>query len=191
MPKDLMVFFDYTCGHSYRIKKWFDIVAPKEGLSIAWKTMSLKEFNRSEDEPSVFEDPGLGSISVQALVLAHAVRKADFAAYHDAVFDAIHEEHRRISSEDLIELAKSAGMKEDTFRRNADKLLEAVVREHHEGLHKWNAFGTPTVVFDREVAFYLESFDTPHDDDHALTLWRSLLTFSEPDSGLNEWKRSQ
>ncbi|MGH9199501.1 MAG: DsbA family protein [Acidimicrobiia bacterium] len=191
LDKKLKVFYDYTCGHSYRVKKWFDIVTSKEGVQIEWKTMSLKEFNREEGEPSVFEDPGLESISVLALALAHAVRGADFAAYHDAIFDAIHEEHRRLAPEDIMDMAKSAGMKLETFEENAQKLLEGVVREHHEGLHKWNAFGTPTVVFDDEVAVYLESFDLPHDDDHALELWRSLLTFSEPDSGLNEWKRSQ
>jgi 2-hydroxychromene-2-carboxylate isomerase len=166
----LAVYYDYTCRYSYRALHWLDRVATaRRDLRIEWRTFSLKEVNRPEDEPPYLRAGAEPSVSVLALALAHAAREADFSRYHHTVFEAMHGEERKLGDEDLLAIAKDAGVTE--FDR--DWWTASVGAEHKEAVALHGVYGTPTLVFDGAGA-YVRLTDFPESDDEALTLLDSL-----------------
>lgn len=186
----LTVFFDYTCQHSYRLKELLRRISPQAHLDVSWKTLSLKEFGRHDDEPSFFDDAELSSFSILVLALAHAVPDIGFDRFHNAMFDAIHAEERELDREDLLEIAEDAGLDRKAFEASRKRWLKAVVKHHREGVERYNAHGTPTVVFGDSIAVYLRFAHPPATDDEARELWESVTAVARGHPGLLEFKRS-
>lgn len=187
---ELTVFFDYTCQHSYRLKELLRRVSPIENLRVRWKTLSLKEFRRHEHEPSFFEDGDLTSFSILVLALAHAVPETGFDRYHNSMFDAIHAEERELDRDDLLQIAEDAGMDRKAFESLHKRWLKAVIKDHIEGVDKWNAHGTPTAVFDDSTAVYLRFDHPPESDEEAEELWKTVTGVARGHPDLLEFKRS-
>ena len=166
----LTIYFDYTCRYSYRALHWLDrVAAARPAMRIDWRTFSLKEVNRPDDVPPYLRAGAEPSVSVLALALAHAAREADFAGYHHTVFEAMHGEERKLGEEDLLAIAKEAGVTD--FDR--DRWTTEVGAEHKEAVALRGVYGTPTLIFDGAGAYmrltgFLES------DDEALALLDSL-----------------
>lgn len=185
----LTVFFDYTCTHSYRLNELLKRITKKQDLTVKWRTLSLKEFRREEDEPSAFEE-GFSSFSLLALALAHGVPAKGFLQYHNTLFDAAHGKHLELTYEDLIGIAESAGLDPKKIKREGKAWLRAVVEDHHAGVHRWNAHGTPTAVFDGKIAAYLRLNGVPANDRDATKLWNTILKVARGHPDLIEYKRS-
>jgi 2-hydroxychromene-2-carboxylate isomerase len=149
----LSVFYDYTCSYSYRFWRWIDACAGPLGLDVEWRTFSLREINREPGVPSLFEDAHGSSVSVLALALAHAARRADFDRYHRDVFHAMHEEHLKVSAEDLLDIASKAGVERDAFERERARWTGSAARDHASGVAEHGVFGTPTVVMNGSAIF--------------------------------------
>jgi 2-hydroxychromene-2-carboxylate isomerase len=166
----LPVYYDYTCRYSYRAMHWLDrVVAARPELQVEWRTFSLKEVNRPEDDPPYLTAGAEPSVSVLALALAHAAREADFSRYHHTVFEAMHGEERKLGDEDLIAIAREAGVSE--FDR--DRWTASVGAEHKEAVALHGVYGTPTLIFDG-AGSYVRLRDFPESDEEALTLLDSL-----------------
>lgn len=166
----LAVYYDYTCRYSYRALHWLDrVAAARPELVIEWRTFSLKEVNRPEDDPPYLRAGAEPSVSVLALALAHAAREADSSRYHHAVFEAMHGEERKLGEDDLIALAREAGVGE--FDR--DRWTASVGAEHKEAVALHGVYGTPTLIFDGAGA-YVRLTDFPESDEEALALIDSL-----------------
>ena len=148
----LSVFYDYTCGYSYRFWRWLDACAAPLGLDVEWKAFSLREINRDPGTPSLF-DPSGSSVSVLALALAHAAREADFDRYHRDVFNAMHEEHRKVGPDDLLAIATGAGVDRDAFEAHRSRWTQSAGREHGEAVAGHGVFGTPTLILDGSAIF--------------------------------------
>lgn len=149
----LSVYYDYTCGYSYRFWRWIDACAGPLGLDVDWRAFSLREINLDPGAPSLFEDPGGSSVSVLALALSHAARGADFDRYHRDVFHAMHEENLKVSAEDLLDIASKAGVEREAFERERARWTRSAGKDHAAGVAEHGVFGTPTVVLNGSAIF--------------------------------------
>lgn len=141
----MIVYYDYTCGDSHRLKLMLDGL----GLDAEWKTFSLKENKLEDGEPSLFDTEEIESISVLALALAHATRGSDFDRYHSAVFEAFHTENHHVTPDELFSLAR---VEPGEVKGWTAKLAV----EHHHATRELGVYGTPTVLLADGSAFYLE-----------------------------------
>ncbi len=173
------VWFDYTCGYSYRVWQWLnDVQARKSDLFVNWATFSLKEKNRAAGTPSILTDPALDSVSVRALALSHAARAGDFPAYHRAVFEAMHgPQHRTVTALELNAMAADAGVDVVAFEADIHRWRLAVAAEHTFGHDILRIFGTPTLVHDSGPSSFVKLAATP-DPSQAVELWNALQTLS-------------
>ena len=148
----LTVYYDYTCGYSYKAMHWLDLVrSARPELEIRWATFSLKEVNRPPEEPSYLTGESPPSVSVFAQALAHAARDADFDRYHRGVFEAMQGEGRHLEEADLLSFAADAGVDVGRFDRSLG--ITAVGAEHREAVARWGIYGTPTLIVDGAAAF--------------------------------------
>lgn len=183
------VFFDYTCPYSYRVLPWIEaVVRAGQDVAVSWRTFSLKEANHDYDSPSPFDDPEISSISVLALALAHAARKAEFDRYPRSVFEAMHRDGRRLGEGELLALAAAAGVDVATFDQERPRWLAAVAQDHREGEARYGVFGTPTLVLDEGEVVFVKLASTPQRGQE-LGLWESLRTVAKCFPELVEIKR--
>jgi len=181
MPDALTVYFDFTCGYSYRAMHWLDLVPD---LTVEWRTFSLKEVNREPGE-SWLEATSPPSISVFAQALAHAARAGDYDRYHHAVFEAMHGEHRRLSEEEFLQIAADAGADVDAFNRDRGAWVGRVGAEHYDAVERLGAYGTPTVVLDGAAA-YLRLAEVPPSEADARTIVDGLRGLASSTANLVE-----
>lgn len=183
------VFFDYTCPYSYRALPWIEaVVQAGRDVAVCWRTFSLKEANHDQGTPSPFDDPGISSISVLALALAHAARKAEFDRYHRSVFEAMHRDGPRLGEGELLALSAAAGVDVRTFEQQRPRWLAAVAQDHREGVVRYGVFGTPTLVLDEAEVVFVKLSSTPQRGQE-LGLWESLRTVAQCFPELVEIKR--
>ncbi|MGH2794247.1 MAG: DsbA family protein [Actinomycetota bacterium] len=181
MPGALTVYFDFTCGYSYRAMHWLDLIPD---LTVEWRTFSLKEVNREPDE-SWLEASSPPSVSVFAQALAHAARAGDYNRYHHAVFEAMQGEHRRLSEEEFLEIAVEAGADVEAFNKDRGAWVARVGAEHYDAVERLGAYGTPTVVLDGAAA-YLRLAEFPHSEEEARTILEGLRGLASSTANLVE-----
>ena len=89
-----------------------------------------------------------------ALVLQRSHDRETFAAFHEAVFDALWVDGRDIGDEDvLLEIAAEAGVQEDVVRDIlADEDLDAELQNRFEDAQQIGITGVPTFVYDQHAA---------------------------------------
>ena len=162
MPDSITTYYDYTCPYSYRALKWLQRVrhAGREP-AVRWNTFALNEVNRPAGAPSVFEQTAPESVSLLALQFAKAAQAAGaevFERYHTAVFDSMQGLGKKLTAHDLQQIARDAGLDVAAFQsgQQAGIWLQQVARDHREAVARWKVFGTPTLVFDDQVAVYLK-----------------------------------
>ena len=170
----LTIYYDYTCQYSYRAMHWMDHVrAARPTLDIRWATFSLKEVNRSEDEPSFVTAASPPSISVYALALAHAARSADFEEYHRTVFEQMQGEGRHLDDDALAAIAERAGVDREAVESDRARWVAEVGAEHKEAVARWGVYGTPTLILDGAAAF-VRLKEVPGREKEAVALLDSL-----------------
>ncbi|MGH9183334.1 MAG: DsbA family protein [Acidimicrobiales bacterium] len=180
-------YYDYTCPYSYRAFQWLtrlEEVVPD--LAVEWRTFALKEANRDPHTPSPFDDPEISSVSVLALALAHAARRADFARYHARVFEAM--QVRRLGELDVLAVAADAGVDLDSFEEERPRWLRQVAEAHDRATSRWRVFGTPTLILDGDAAVFLKLAEVParNDDEE---VWSALCVLARCHPELMEIKR--
>ncbi len=151
MPENqVTVYYDYTCPYSYRAARWLrQLGEAGRKLEVEWKTFSLKEVNRGVGEPSVLDRQRAESVSVLALEPTKAAQVAGpglFERYHYRVFEAMHDDGRKLEASDLLTIARYAGLDTGRFEveRREGVWLRRVAEDHREGAERWKVFGTPT-----------------------------------------------
>jgi 2-hydroxychromene-2-carboxylate isomerase len=180
------VYYDFTCQYSYRAARWLRQVPD---VVVDWSPFVLKEVNRGEGAPSVFDAAGLASTSILALALGEAAKEADFAAYHRGVYDAMHSDGPRPDAGDLRTVAASAGVDLAAFDGDADRWLRVVSGSHAHGRDDHGVFGTPTLVFDDTASVFLKLTEVPSASESA-RLWDSLHVLAVCHPELVEIKRT-
>jgi 2-hydroxychromene-2-carboxylate isomerase len=177
----ITIFYDYTCPYTYRVHRWMQMLQRSDRtLAIAWKPLLLREINRAPDEASWFEGADNDGVALLALELAKATQAlsaASFAQYHNVTYDAMQgADRRRVTPDELREIAASAGLDIQQFERErGDGVWRAQVgADHRGGVDRWNAFGTPTLVFDDAAAMFLKFTAVPSNPDDAIRLYDAL-----------------
>jgi hypothetical protein len=179
----ITVWYDYTCDDSFRMKLLLD----RLGQRARWRTVSLKELRRHDDEPTLFS-PDTDSISIFALHVAHAVRHHDFTRFHDDLFNAFHERDAKLEEDDILAIAAESGLDSAEFVNNRPAWLEQLAAEHSEAIEKWGVFGTPTILVDGSSPVYVEISEIPSTRRAAQKIWKAIETVrSTP--GIREVKR--
>jgi len=180
-------FFDYTCGYSYRAWRWLSELA---GVEVDWRTASLKELDRRDGEPSVFDEREQPRRSVLALALAHAARSSGhFERFHRATFHAMHAEQRMLGAQDLFDIAAGAGMDVAAFREKTGVWVDAAAAEHRAAVETWGVFGIPTLVLSEDVAVFLKFSEPPAAGEDARRVWESVHVLAVSHPELLEIKR--
>jgi protein-disulfide isomerase-like protein with CxxC motif len=162
-----IVYYDYTCSDSHRLKQLFD----RLGRKPKWRTFSLKENKRHDDEPSFFEGNEISSISILALALAHSLRDLDFYKFHSEVFDAFHEEGRRLTRDEILLMADKSGLEPASFHKSERDWLARVAAEHRHAVEVLGVFGTPTVILGESQMLYVELAQVPETARAAKEVW--------------------
>ncbi len=193
----MTIYYDYTCPYSYRALLWLrQLEEAGRELYLEWKTFSLKEVNRGESSPSIFEKSQTGSVSVLALELAKAAQAMGpqvFEPYHDTVYDAMYRNRRRVTADALIGIARQAGLDVSglELERQEGRWLREVERDHREGAESWGVFGTPTLVLDDEAAVYLKFTQAAASPSDAAEVYDALLCLARCHPELVEIKHPQ
>lgn len=181
---DVEVWFDYTCGYSYRAQRWLDTPGVLRDVDLVWRPFSLLEQNRHGEGEPVFEQPTLrDNVSLIALSVHQAVRSAggDVDGYRRRMFAAWHEEPGRLATEDIVDFGREHGLAQ--FDRSA--ALESLAAEHAEA-RQLGVFGTPALVYGPGQAAFVKLDDVPTDGS---TLWASARRLALEEPTLREWKR--
>ena len=177
------VFFDYTCGYSNRAWRWLDALEDPE---IDWRPFSLLEQNAGDDGPPVFEqaeyadNPSLIALAVHEQV---RVQGGDLRAYRQRMFAAWHEEPGRLSTSDIVDLGREAGLRH--FDREAGFSALAV---SHARAAELGVFGTPTLLLGPEQVVFVK-LDAVPTIDRARPLFEAVGQLADGGQDLREWQR--
>ncbi len=177
------VFFDYTCGYSNRARHWLDAL---EDAEIDWRPFSLLEQNSRDDGTPVFEqaqyadNPSLIALAVHEQVRAQG---GDLHAYRRRMFAAWHEEPGRLSTQDIVDLGRDAGLRD--FGRDAG--FAALAAQHAEAA-KLGVFGTPTLALGPDQVVFVKLDSVPVVD-RARPLWEAVSQLAVSGQDLREWQQ--
>lgn len=179
------ITFDYLCPFARNANEAvLNGVTEGREWKVNFRPFSLAQVHVEEGDPDVFEDRSASG--VLALHWGVAVRDADpdlFAAAHEALFAARHEEGQDIKDEAVVRGAlERAGVDVDSIAEVVDSGAPAktLATEHSQAVDRWRVFGVPTFIRD-DVATFVRfmSRGEVEDVDRVLELlsWQSLNEF--------------
>jgi hypothetical protein len=177
------VFFDYTCGYSNRARLWLDAL---EDVEIDWRPFSLLEQNSGDDGTPVFaqaqyaDNPSLIALAVHEQVRTQG---GDLHAYRRRMFTAWHEEPGQLSTQDIVDLGRDAGLRD--FDRDAG--FSALAVRHAEAA-RLGVFGTPALVLGPDQVVFVK-LDAVPTIDRARPLWAAVGQLAASGQDLREWQR--
>lgn len=183
------VTFDYLCPFARNANEAvLNGVTEGRDWKVNFRPFSLAQAHVEEGDPDVFEDrskPG-----VLSLQWGIAVRDSDpdhFAAAHQALFAARHDEGQDIKEEAVVRDAlEQVGVDVASIAEVVDSgtPVKTLTAEHTEAVERWRVFGVPTFIHDDVATFVrVMSRGAVEDVDRILELlsWQTL----------NEFKRTQ
>ena len=191
---ELQVYFDYLCPYVHQAALLLQRVrAEEEDVRVEWRYFSLRQVNRADGDPDVWEAPDTERISGRdAFRAAEAARRQGrFEPVHDGLLAARHEERRNIDDAAVLEdVAGRAGL--DVRRWHEDMadphILDSLERDHTEAVQRYGAFGTPTFVVPGGGAAYVRVRPAPEGEE-AQRFFRDLLAAIQDRPYLLEVKR--
>lgn len=192
---DLEVFYDYLCPYVYKASMLLDAVrrSRRRALNIRWRYFSLTQVNSKVEGWTVWEAPGSepvrGRLAFKAAEAAR--RQGRFEDLHMPLLHARHRDRLDIDRPDVVEhVAGTAGLDLARFRIDvADPtILEALARDHCEGVSRLGVFGTPTFVFEDGAAAYVR-FSQVLDGQEALDVFDHLVAVAASEPRILEIKR--
>ncbi|HEX2912651.1 MAG TPA: DsbA family protein [Chloroflexia bacterium] len=187
---DLDVYFDFLCPFSYQAAAWVRQVAELMGpevISVRWRFLSIEQFSKSKDnqgwniwdqKPDSSEVKGL--LPFLAGGVAHAAGgEQALSKFYEVLGRMRHEEGLSIWERGIIEKAwqeagLDASLLQGVFDGSDRRGYEKLQNDHTEAVQKYNAFGTPTLVFEESRAFFLKLMPRPEATDEALELFQHL-----------------
>ncbi|MDR0342113.1 MAG: DsbA family protein [Nocardiopsaceae bacterium] len=176
---ELQVYFDYLCPYVHQAAVLLRRVREAEDVRVDWRYFSLRQVNRADGDPDVWDAPAAERISGRdAFRAAEAARRQGrFEPFHDRLLAARHEERRNIDDVAVLEdAAGSAGLDVRRWREDmADPhILRSLERDHTEAVRRYGAFGTPTFVVPGGGAAYVRMRPAPEGQE-AKRFFRDLL----------------
>ncbi len=113
-----------------------------------------------------------------------------FERFHLALLTARHQEGKDLTDrETILGAARRAELDLDRFARDFDAAtLDAIGRDHEEGVQRYGVFGTPTLVFGDGRAAYLKLRPLPPESEYR-AVWQELRDIIEGRPYIQEIKR--
>lgn len=187
---DLDVYFDFTCPYSYQAALWVREISELMGsdiMSVRWRFFSLEQSRRSKQNPDWHiwdqpptnsEVPGLLPFLAGGAAYALGGEQA-LLKFYLALGRLTYEEGHLAGDKDAIEQAwKEAGLSTDALPGVLDGSNRAgyqkLQQDHTEAVEHYNAFGTPTLVFEESRPFFLEMMPRPADITESLELFQHI-----------------
>lgn len=177
---ELQVYFDYLCPYVHQAAVLLRRVrAAGEDVRVEWRYFSLRQVNRAETDPDVWDAPNGDRVSGRdAFRAAEAARRQErFEPFHDGLLAARHEERRSIDDSAVLEdVAGRADLDVRRWREDmADPhILDSLERDHTEGVRQHGVFGTPTFVVPGRGVAYVRVRPAPEGEE-ARRFFRDLL----------------
>ncbi|NJL04192.1 MAG: hypothetical protein HC911_04610 [Chloroflexaceae bacterium] len=185
-PIEITVFIDFMCPYTNRAAIWLDQVKQKLGernFIVNWKYFSLEQSNlpAAVDDWKIWEQPEnytypspewnsdhRGLLAFWAAEAARQQGDEAFNRFRGHLFSAIHKHSlsprfRLTDRRKLEAVALEASLDLNQFLADFynPKHLDALRRDHTEGVAKYSAFGVPTICFDDKNAIYLKLEEVP------------------------------
>ena len=166
-------------------------------LTLNWRYFSLEQVNSQQGpEWKIWEQPeDYPSRGLRAFWAAEAARRqgeAAFGSFHTALLKARHEERRDIADKDtLIQVAESVDLEMPQFQKDLGdrQLLARLAEDHTFAVERLGVFGTPTLGFPEEQAFFLKMSLPPPEE--SLSIFTELRRLAEQRRYIQEIKRPQ
>lgn len=186
---DLDVYFDFLCPFSYQVGQWVSQVSELLGsdvISVRWKFFSLEQNSKKSEDPNwkIWEQKvDGGSKGLLAFLAGSAALGAGGDAalgkFYQELGKLRHEEGKPIWEKEVIEEAwNAAGLDKAALAKVFDGSdqtgLAKVKADHTEAVEKFNAFGSPTLVFEETHPFFLKLMPRPTDASEALQLFQHV-----------------
>jgi predicted DsbA family dithiol-disulfide isomerase len=189
------VFYDYLCPFVYRASVLLQNVreSGERNLEVRWRYFSLTQVNSKDGGWTVWDAPAgdrvKGRLAFKAAEAAR--RQGRFDDFHMPMLLARHRDRLDIDQVEVVErVAVDSGLDLDRFRQDiADpQILDALARDHLEGVAEFGVFGTPTFVFEGGPAAYVR-LSEPTGPTDALRVFDALVEVAANEPGILEIKR--
>lgn len=183
------ITFDYLCPFARNANEAvLNGVAEGRDWKVNFRPFSLAQAHVEDGEPDVFADRSASG--VLALHWGIAVRDSDpdhFAAAHEALFAARHDEGQDIKDEAVVrEALERAGVDVDSIAEvvASGAPAKTLASEHSQAVERWRVFGVPTFIRE-DVATFVRVMSRGEVEDVNRVL--DLLSWQ----ALNELKRTR
>ncbi|MCS7001532.1 MAG: DsbA family protein [Dehalococcoidia bacterium] len=120
---------------------------------------------------------------------AQAAGPEIFQRFHEAIYDAIHRDKRKLELADVKNIALDAGLDVAKVEAERDRWNQAVEDDHHEARRDWQVFGVPTLIVDGQHAFYLKLNELPPTREMEVDLFDRVFSLSRDYPEVMEIKR--
>lgn len=189
------LFYDYQCPFVYRASVLLDAVARSGArpMRIGWRYFSLSQVNSRQDGWTVWgaspDEDVPGRLAFQAAEAAR--RQGRFDDLHMNLLHAQHRDRLNVDRLDVVEhVAETSGLDMTRFKSDlADPaILDALARDHQEGVRLHGVFGTPTFVFSDGSAAYVR-LGAPVEGSDQVELFDRLLLIAAAEPRIREIKR--
>ena len=198
---DLDVYIDFTCPYSYEVALWIKDVSELMGsdvMAVRWKFFSKAQAKAVKEDSGakVWDQPQGGANSEGLLAFA-----AGGAAYEQGGEDALLKFYMALgrlyyvenkSTGDPAPIAqawKEAGLSGDAPDGSGSLNLSKLEQDHTEAVEKYNAFGTPTLVFEEHRAFWLQLKEHPADIADGLELFQHVQRLAMGFPSVEDYKK--
>ncbi len=187
---DLDVYFDFTCPYSYQAALWVKEISELMGsdvMAVRWRFFSLAQSRLSKEKPgwNIWEqnpdNPEASGLLAFAAGGAAVLLGGEQALlkFYLALGHLAYEEGKLVGDKATIEQAwKDAGLSAGALAGVLDGSNRAgyqkLQQDHTEAVERYNAFGTPTLVFEEVRPFFLEMMPRPGDITDSLELFQHV-----------------
>jgi predicted DsbA family dithiol-disulfide isomerase len=162
-------------------------------VQVSWRYFSLAQVNSREEGWTVWGAPDSEKVHGRlAFKAAEAARRQGrFDAMHAALLEARHRDRVDLDEPGVVEsIAEGAGLDMGRFRSDlADpSILDALARDHTEGVREHGVFGTPTLLFPGGESAYVRLAE-PSNGHVELEVFDSLISVAALEPRILEIKR--
>jgi DSBA-like thioredoxin domain-containing protein len=189
------VTYDYLCPFARNIHLHL-LAGLRAGApwDVTFAPFSLHQVHLDEGAAPVWEDPEYDD-RIMALAASVSVRDRQpdrFAAAHEALFRARHDDGRRLAGAEDVEAALgAAGVDLDDVRADlASRRPHRVLAETHAQLARAEVFGVPTFLVGGDAVFVRYMTSGGDDDSASVKVIDSILSLISGDPELNEFKHT-
>lgn len=189
------MFYDYLCPFVYRASVLLQNASRsgERNLKVGWRYFSLAQVNAKDALWTAWDAPESERVKGRlAFKAAEAARRQGrFEDLHMPLLEARHRDRLDIDNVGVVEkVASDAGLDIERFRRDiaSGDILEALARDHREGVSQRGVFGTPTLVFNGASSAYVRLSEPPGPDE-AVRLLDKLVSVAADEPQILEIKR--